>query len=180
MASLQDQLLKAGMVDAKKAKQINKEKRKTQKSKKPKKGQSIESEATRLAKKTLQEKNERDRQLNEQRKQVEEQRAIRAQIKQLIETNKISRQKSDIAYQFTHNNKIKKLFVSSLLQNQLAKGMIAIVVFNEQYELVPAVVADKIKQRSNDVVLLQHSLDSNVAEEEDLYADFKIPDDLMW
>ncbi len=64
MASLQDQLLQAGLVDKKKAKQVGKEQRKEAKVRH--KGQSQPDENKEQAKRALLEKTERDRQLNKQ------------------------------------------------------------------------------------------------------------------
>jgi len=182
MASLQEQLLKAGIVDKKKAKQVEQEKRK--KNKQANKGQPQIDETKELAKQALAEKSARDRELNRQKEQAAEQKAIAAQIKQLIEVNRIDRSNGDSSYQFTDGKKIKKIYVTEQQHNLLSKGSIAIVRLdsqkNDQYELVPAGVADKIKQRDESIVLVQIQGKQDEMDEDDYYADFKIPDDLMW
>ncbi len=180
MPSLQDQLLKAGVVDQKKAKQLNKEKRKAAKQSKAK-GQPQVDEAKAAAAKALAEKSERDREMNRQRQAEVEKKAIQAQITQLINTNKLDRKAGDLAYQFVDGKKIKKLYVTSKLQDQLTKGQIAIVKQGDQYELVPARIAEKIKQRDEARVLVLHEKGNSAAvDEDDPYADYPIPDDLMW
>ncbi len=178
MASLQDQLLKAGLVDDKKTKQINKEKRKQAKQKKGK-GQPQVDESKEQAKRTLAEKAEHNRQLNLERNKEADKKAIQAQIKQLIVTNKISREEGEIAYQFTDGKQIKKIYVTGLLQEQLVKGLIAIAKLGQSYELVPAKVAEKIQQRDEGSIVVQNTKAEEV-NEDDPYADYKIPDDLMW
>lgn len=178
MASLQEQLLKAGMVDEKKAKKIKKEQRK-QKKQQPK-GQTQVNEAREQAKQNQAEKSARDRQLNRQQQQVAEEKAIAAQIKQLITVNRIARDQGEIAYQFSDGSKIKKIFVTALLQEQLIKGLIAIAKLTDQYELVPAVVADKISQRDDTVIVVKNQAAKDAIAEDDPYADYQIPDDLMW
>lgn len=178
MASLQEQLLKAGIVDKKKAKQVEQEKRK--KAKQANKGQPQVNEVKELAKKALAEKSARDRELNRQREDAAELKAITAQIKQLIEVNCIKRDQGDASYQFTDGKKIKKIYVSSQQLNMLSKGSIAIVRLNEQYELIPAAIADKIKQRDESIILVQNQANHDETDEDDYYTDFKIPDDLMW
>ncbi len=177
MASLQEQLLKAGLADEKKAKQINKEKRKT---KKANKGKVLVDEAKLAAQQALAEKAERDREINRQRQAEAEKKAIAAQIVQLVEMNLIDRGQGEIAYQFTDGKKIKKLYVTGKLQEQLVKGLIAIVKLRDGYELVPAAVADKIKQRDESVVLVHIDKSAETVDEDDPYADYQIPDDLMW
>jgi uncharacterized protein YaiL (DUF2058 family) len=178
MASLQDQLLKAGVVDEKKAKKLKKEQRKA--AKQIPKGQQQVNETAALAKKSMAEKSARDRDMNRQQQDAVNAKAIAAQIKQLITTNRIHRDGGETAYQFTDGKKIKKIYVTNLLHTQLSKGLIAIVLLDGQYELVPAAVADKISQRDGNIVFMQTRSNTDVIDEDDPYADYQIPDDLMW
>lgn len=183
MASLQDQLLKAGLVDAKKAKQADKAKRKQKKVARKTKEELVD-ETKVQAQQARAEKAERDRQLNQKRNEEAEQKAIAAQIKQLIELNRLDKNQGDIAYNFTDNKKIKKIYVSGALQDQLMKGLLAIVKLDVagtiQYEIVPAVVAEKIALRDENCVVLVNEKSTETLEEDDPYADYQIPDDLMW
>lgn len=172
--SLKDQLLKAGLADAKKARRAEHEKR--QMAKDP----NAET-AEKLAAKALAEKAERDRELNRQQQEEKEKRALAAQIRQLIERHRIPRQGGDVSYQFTDAKKIKKLYVTAAQQSQLANGQVAIVRLGEGYELVPTVVAEKIRQRDEAPVVLLNTRKAVAAgDEDDPYAAYQIPDDLMW
>lgn len=51
---------------------------------------------------------ERDKQLSEQQKQAALSKEYKAQVKQLIEMNKIDISKGNIGFNFTDNNLIKK------------------------------------------------------------------------
>ena len=74
MASLQDQLLKAGMVDAKKAKRLEKEKRKQ--AKKVRRGEAERDDQTKIAAQNAQaEKRENDRKSNQHHQQLAEKKA---------------------------------------------------------------------------------------------------------
>ena len=177
MASLQEQLMKAGMVDAKKAKKINKEKRKQ--AKQLPKGQSLNDETKAAAAAALAKKSEHDRELEKQRQAVINKKAITAQIKQLIESNAIERS-GTVTFQFADNKKIKKIYVNAIQQNQLSKGIIAIAGLAEKYHLIPVIVADKIAQRDDTAIVYRNESSTEETDEEDPYADFQIPDDLMW
>ncbi len=178
MASLQDQLLNAGLVDQKKAKQIKQQKRKANKQNK---GKPQLDEGKIAAQQALAKKAERDRELNRQRNALAEEKALQAQITQLITLNRIDRAQGELAYQFTDGKKIKKLYVNELLQNQLIKGIIAIVKLGESYELVPKAIAEKIAQRDQAAVLvLNEPSQQDTVDEDDPYAAYQIPDDLMW
>lgn len=178
MASLQDQLLKAGVVDKKKAKKIKHEKHKQVKQQP--KGRLPEDEAKELARKAMADKAQRDREINRQRQAEADKKAVAAQIIQLIRSNRIDRGRGDVPYQFTDERKIKKLYLSDRLQDQLARGVIAIVRLGEGYELIPAQVADKIKQRDEAAIVVHNQKSAAAGEEDDPYADYQIPDDLMW
>lgn len=176
--SLQDQLLKAGLVDKKKANQVRKEKK--QQNKNAQKGHGkVTDEVKQSAKAAQKAQAERDRQLNLQRKAEADNRALQAQIRQLIEMNQISTDEGEIAYSFTDSNKIKKLYVTEKIQSQLSKGQMAIARFDNGYALVPNGVADKIKQRDQDVIIFISDA-PQIADEDDPYAEFQVPDDLMW
>ena len=178
MASLQDQFLKAGLVDKNKAKQATHEKNK-QKKVELKTGTQTVSEA-RLAAQELQQKNaERARELNAQRDAGAKQKAILAQIAQMVQQNRQGKGNGDIAYNFTHNNKIERIFVSAAVQSHLVAGRLVIVRQGESTELVPRIIADKIAERDAALVVRVKKA-SNPVEEDDPYAAFQIPDDLMW
>lgn len=195
MASLQDQLLKAGLVDEKKAKKANKTKRKQAKvDRRNKDGAIDENKAS--AQQAIADKTAKDRELNRIRQEQADQKAIAAQIKQLIQMNKIDKEKGEIAFNFVHGKKIKKIYVSEKLQNQLSIGRLAIVSYTEKnqpiYEIVAPPVAQKIAQRDDSYIILLSEAESNdnsskldsenknKNEEEDWYSDYEIPDDLMW
>jgi uncharacterized protein YaiL (DUF2058 family) len=175
MSNLKSQLLKSGLVDNKRAKKIHQQQLEA--------GKAAKDEAKNQVQQAMAEKAEKDRLLNLQLKEEQEKKAILAQIKQLIETNKIDRAGGEVAYQFTDDKKIKKLYVTDLQFNQVTKGIIAIVRFADGYELVPARVAEKIAIRDANLVLVLNLKPETTATEtveEDPYANYQIPDDLMW
>ncbi len=178
MASLQDQLLKAGIVDQKKAKKLGKEKRRQAKQRP--KGEVLVNEAKEQAKRALADRAEQDRERNKIRQAEAERKAVHAQVIQLIKTNAIDRSKGEAAYQFTDGNKIKKIYVTPGLQNELSRGQLAIAKLGDEYSLIPRVIAEKIEQREKHIVILLNSKEKVEINEEDPYADYQIPDDLMW
>ena len=178
MASLQDQLLQSGLVDKKKAKQLKQEHRKEARSRQ--KGHVIVDENKEQARRAQLEKVERDRQLNKEQQAEAEKRAIQAQIIQLITLNRIVREKGDVAYQFKDGTVIKKLYVTAKIQQELINGRLAIAKLGDGYELLPASAAEKIAQRDAKVILVLNQYAPTEVDEDDPYADYQIPDDLMW
>lgn len=178
MASLQEQFLKAGLIDKKKAKQVSHEK--TNQKKVERKSGTESVDETRLAAQEALRKNaERARELNAERNAAALQKAIAAQIVQMVQQNRQSKGNGDIGYNFTHDNKIKRLYVSAAVQDHLTAGRLVIICQGESIELVPRVIADKIAERDPDIVVRIKKASAEV-EADDPYAAFKVPDDLMW
>lgn len=182
MASLQDQLLKAGLGDKKKAKQINNEKRKKDKIRR--KSKIVEKdEVKESVQAQLEAKKEKDRELNAQAKEEAEKREIVAQVRQMISINRLENFRGDVEFKFTDGSTIKQLLVREQIKNHLLENRLAIVRFEQGYEIIPLPVADKISQRDAESILYRADKYDEVKEqedEEDWYADFEIPDDLTW
>lgn len=182
--ALRDQLLKAGLVNEKQAKKAAKEKQKetfvqqTQ-------GKSTGADANKLkAQQAQAEKIERDRQLNQQRQVQAEKKAVAAQIRQLVEQHREAKgEASDTPFNFIDRGKVKRLYVSDQVRQKIALGKLAVVRLEEAYELVPSEAAEKIRQRDAEcIVVFNHpQAESSVeAKDDDPYAKFQVPDDLMW
>ncbi|XYJ10031.1 DUF2058 domain-containing protein [Telluria sp. B2] len=177
MASLQEQFLKAGLVNKGKAKQVQQEKSKQQKIERRTGAQSVDE--AKLAAAELQRKQaERARELNAQRDAAATQKAIMAQIAQMVQQNRQDKGKGDIPYNFTHNGKIERIHVSAKVQEHLMAGRLVIVRLGDATELVPRVIADKIAER--DASLVVQVKKAAEVDPDDPYAAYKIPDDLMW
>ena len=178
MASLQEQFLKAGLVDKKKVKQANQEKSQQKKVERRTGTQTVDE--VRLAALETQRKNaERARELNAQRDAAATQKAIMAQIVQMVQQSRQSKGKGDIAYNFTHDNKIKRIYVSAAVQADLIAGRLVIVCQGENIELVPKIIANKIAERDASLVVRVNKTSTEV-DADDPYAAYQIPDDLMW
>jgi uncharacterized protein YaiL (DUF2058 family) len=175
--SLQDQLLNIGLVNKKKAHASEKEKKKRAKDKR--KGENIIDEAKVLADNAKLSKKERDKEYNLQQKSFQEEKAINAQITQLITLNKIA-ESGELTYHFKSGNKVKKLCVNNEIQDKLSRGVLAIIVYNNSHAIIPVSVAKKIQQRMPKKEITIAESNSDISKEQDMYADYKIPDDLMW
>jgi len=178
MVSLQEQFLKAGLVNKNKVKLANQDKSKQQKVERRSGTQSVDE--VRLAALETQRKNaERARELNAQRDAAANQKAIVAQIAQLVLKNRQSKGAGDIAYNFTFDKKIERLYVSAAVQAHLMAGRLVIVCQGGAVELVPRIIADKIAERDPSLVVRVNKASTEI-DEDDPYAAFQIPDDLMW
>lgn len=178
MVSLAEQLLKAGLVDKTKVKLVNQDKSKQKKVERRTGTQSVD-EAREAALETQRRNAERARELNAQRDEASRQKAIAAQIAQMVQQNRQGKGNGDIAYHFTHGTKIERIHVSPAVQAHLVAGRLVIVCLGAAVELVPRVIADKIAERDASLVVRVNKA-STAVDEDDPYAAFQIPDDLMW
>ena len=175
--TLQEQMLKAGLVTSKKMAKVQRT---------AKKSRVQAREAREAVEENKKAQLERDKLLSEQQKQATLSKEYKAQVKQLIEMNRITVARGDINFNFTDNNVIKRIAVDKPTQTQLINGRLAIARLatnaagESEYVIIPAVVAEKIAQRDATSIVLHSALSQEVQDEDDPYADFKIPDDLMW
>lgn len=177
--SLQEQLLKAGLVDKRKLNQAKKQKNKQ--NRKPRAAKAAPQTPEEQARQQERaEKAARDRELNQQREQVRRQREVAAQVRQLVRNNRHPRPQSDddIPFNFQNKDKVKRIFVSPETHKLISAGKLVIVNDNGVFELVPPAIAEKIRQRNPSLVIDLGQEDAPAAD--DPYADFKVPDDLMW
>jgi len=175
--TLQEQMLKAGLVSSKKMAKVQRT---------AKKSRVQAREAREAVEVNKQAQIERDKELSEQQKQATLAKEYKAQIKQLIEMNRVVVARGDIGFNFTDNNLIKKIYVDKTTQAQLINGRLAIARLvakagrESEYAIIPAVVANKIMQRDASYIVLSSELTQEAKDEDDPYADFVVPDDLMW
>jgi len=176
--SFGDQFLKAGLVDKTRLSKVQKSKIKQQKLRNKQKIEVVD-EAAEAARQAAAEKAARDRELNRQLKEAAEHRAVLAQVRQLIEMNRLPLDSGEVGYNFQDGSVIRKLYVTAEVHDKLARGLLAIARLDDRYEVIPSVVAEKIMLReascivSNAVTRLEQG-------EDDPYADYQVPDDLMW
>lgn len=178
MSSLQDQLLKAGLTTKDKANKAKSEQRKKKKVARKQK-QDIIDESKLAAEKSMAEKAAKARELNQIRNAEAEEKAILAQIRQIIESNQQDIGKAAVTFNFSDNGAIKKLEVSNEIHRHLTNGQLAIARYDDSFKLIPKPVAEKIMQRSEDFIVLINETTEEILED-DPYADYQIPDDLMW
>ena len=178
MASLQDQFLKAGLIDKNKAKLASQDKNK-QKKAEHRSGTPSVNEARLAALETQRKNADRARELNAQRDAAAMQKAIMAQIAQMVQKNRQSTGAGDIAYNFTYDKKIERLYVSTAVQAHLMAGRLVIICQGDARDLVPRIIADKIAERDAAIVVRVNKTSTEL-DADDPYAAFQIPDDLMW
>ena len=106
--ALQAQLLKAGLVDNKKAKKLSKQAVHEQRT-----GQSSEAEIKAKIAQDKQQKQAKDQAIELEKKAILQEKELKATIIQMITQHKIRDTDGDVAYQFIDDGKIKKTIYQS-------------------------------------------------------------------
>lgn len=175
----QDQLLKAGVVtkqQVKKAQSASNKKKKEQRSKKNK----VVDEAKLKIQQAAKEKTEYDKALNQRKEEQAKQKATSIEIDQLITTNLIKRnEECEIVYNFEHRKKINRIYINEDMKQRVIDGKLGIARIEGRYELIPKLIAKKIQQRNEKRVILFENTEEEI-KDDDPYAEFQVPDDLMW
>ena len=84
----------------------------------------------------------------------------------------------DVPFNFQNKDKIKRLYVSPDTHKLISAGKLVIVNDNGVFELVPPAIAEKIRARNPSLVIDLPSDEEPSAD--DPYADYQVPDDLIW
>lgn len=179
--SLRDQLLQAGLVNEKQAREAERQLQRQQQGRQqqPKQQRGQPSAQERAAQQSVLAKAARDQELNRRQQEKAERKARHAQIKQLIELNRLPKGEGDEYYSFVDHNKVRRIVADGAVRERIIRGEILIARCEGRYELVPAETAARIRERDERAVIA-HATAQAAAEADDAYADFAVPDDLMW
>jgi uncharacterized protein len=174
--SLREQLLAAGLGTKKQAKQAEHQQHQQRQQAR---NQQATQEREQRAAAAAAAKAARDRELSRQQQERAEKKARWAQIRQLVEEHRLPRPESDDYFNFIDRQKVRRLAVDAALRERLVRGALMIVRCEGRYDIVPAEIAAKIREREARAVV---SLDQPKTEAaaDDPYRDYVVPDDLMW
>ena len=174
--ALQAQLLKAGLVDNKKAKKLSKQAVHEQRT-----GQSNEAELKAKIAQDKQEKLAKDQALDLEKKRLLQGKELKAAIIQMINQHKIRDIDGEVSYQFIDESKIKKIYLNQQIYNALVSGSLVIAKDGESYAILPKALAERINDKMTGFIIVNNSeKNEQITDEEDPYAAYVIPDDLMW
>ena len=173
--ALQAQLLKAGLVDTKKAKQLSKQAQHAKRT-----GDAADAEVKKALAIAQAEKVAKDQKLNQEKQHILEQKMLTANIIQMIKQHQIHDIQGDISYQFVDDTKIKKLYITQKLYNQIVAGHVCIARLEDNYALLPRPLAERINTKLEGFIVVSNDKQAAELAEDDPYAAYAIPDDLMW
>lgn len=173
--ALQAQLLKAGLVDSKKAKKISKQSEHAKRT-----GDVSNVEAKKALAAAQAKKLEKDQKLNQEKQQLLEEKMLKANIVQMIRQHQITDTQGEVNYQFVDHAKVKKISITQKLYDQIVAGHVVIARLEESYALLPRPLADRIDTKLEGFIVVSNDTSDNALADDDPYAAYVIPDDLMW
>lgn len=176
---LQDQLLKAGLVKKQQVDAAVRAQTRQRDGKAPAAPPGEKIDAQKLAA----DKAERDRALAAERNAQARAKELEAQVRQLIEHHQV-KASGDIPYRFVDGDKIRTVLVDEKLRAQLAKGTLVIARDGDSYAVLPRATGEAVASRGG-VIALDHGRPEPPSPaagsaDDDYYARFKVPDDLIW
>jgi uncharacterized protein len=180
--SLRDQLLKAGLINQKQANEAERQQQRQERQAPPKhrpappKHRPAQPFAPQSAQSA---KNARDQALNRQQHEKAEKKARLAQIKQLIGQNRLPTVENGEFYNFVDGSKVRRIAVNASTRDRLSRGEIAIVRHEGRYDLVPAAIATRIRER-DEGALINSGVGKECSPSDEAYPGFSVPDDLIW
>lgn len=182
--SLREQLLKAGLVTEKQAKQAERT-TSDQRHRQPKGGKRTAPpppEPAKAAQQAQAAKLLRDQELNRKQQEKAARRARAAELRQLVGQLRVPRPESDDYFNFVDGGKIHRIQVTPELRARLVAGSLVIVRYDGRYDLVPAEAVERIRERHAEAIVANSPADAPAAPpaEDDPYKDFVVPDDLTW
>jgi len=186
--SLQEQLLKAGLVTEKQAKRAEQQQRQQHHQQNKHQPNPAAQKAARQAEERKQAlareqaaKIARDQELNRQRQEKAARKAMHAEIRQWVEQQRLPRVESEEFFNFIHGKKIHRMAVDAERRSKLQKGELAIVRYAPGYAVIPLELAARIRERDSTLLVDLNAKDTDATPaEDDPYSQFVVPDDLMW
>jgi uncharacterized protein YaiL (DUF2058 family) len=178
--SLQDQLLKAGLVSKNK---LNDSRQQVKRKRKRSGGKATVDVQTNAAQKRRVEHQQRDKRLNAERDKQRQDQEQRLQIRELVLANSLNVVEADQLFNVVRDGRIRRVYVTAEQRSQLSNGTLAVTIAKGRNHIVSLQVAEKIRSLlPGYFVSLSSESDPPKAtnEADDEYADFKVPDDLMW
>jgi uncharacterized protein YaiL (DUF2058 family) len=180
--ALQDQLLKAGLASKQKVRDAKTQKRRDKKAKVDDGSSELKQQ---IAEQKLQQA-KKDKALNEKRfAEASEKGQVRGLISEFSKFAITVARDAELKFNFTLKNKIYSVYITDKIQADLLNGSLGIVRYEDKTYIVPHKLAERVKllvpqwcgylwdKAAKDSV-------EQVSGADDPYADYAIPDDLMW
>lgn len=180
-SSLKDQLLSAGLITKEQVRNNSRKQR-------PKKGKKREldpaaQERQALAAANAAREKERAQELNAKREQARKAQEQSDRIRQILSSRGLPKagiNEETTRFYFQLDKRVHNLHVTAEQRAQLVGGKSGIVLFDGHYHLLPIDHAQRVQALSPHRVWVGADDDDKPSDEDDPYAGYEVPDDLIW
>lgn len=187
--SLQEQLLKVGLVteaqlkqaaDKTKSKSQKQKAKKTKKANRPRENRAVGPQPTA---EVVQAKGPKDQEVAQAKTAPEanaDRKALRARVKTLLRRQRLNDPDGDIAHHFVVGKHVRRLYVTDEQQKRLVAGQLTIVVLGERSYLVPTEITQELAGLDLDITIVAANDRREKEDNEAAYGMYQVPDDLRW
>jgi uncharacterized protein YaiL (DUF2058 family) len=193
-SSLQEQLLKAGLVTEQQARRgktrgteaVRREKKNRKAPPAPRLREQRSSPAAvrRAQRKSLAPTDQTAAKHPEQGNKVaspNERKLIRARIKILLRRHRVNDPEAGTPYHFVVGKHIRRIYVTEAQHTLLCQGQLVIIAFGERHYLISEDKLPALQQLEPNLTIITHaSANAPDSDVDDLYAGYRVPDDLIW
>jgi len=175
--SLQDQLLKAGLVSRN---QLQDSRQQAKRKRKRSGGKPAPEPVVSAADKRRIEQQKKDKRLNAEREKQRKNQELRLRIRELVLSSSLNVATAELCYNLVRDGRIRRVYVTEQQRQQLSNGQLAVTIAKGRNHIVALDVVEKIRALMPGYFVYLSTEVATVEETEGDYAQFKIPDDLMW
>ncbi len=108
-----------------------------------------------------------------------EAKAQKAQAGELIKKHKLNQPAADIRHNFAKGNRVKQVYVTAQQRDDIIGGRLAIAIADDRAYVIPLETAAKLRTLSPKTFVLVNE-QQQTRNEADPYVGYEVPDDLHW
>ncbi|MGF1613604.1 MAG: DUF2058 family protein [Gammaproteobacteria bacterium] len=110
-----------------------------------------------------------------------ERKLLRVRVKALLRRYRVNDPEAETPYHFLVGKHIRRLYVTDGQHALLSQGLLAIIPFGERHYLIAADKLAALKQVDpNLTIITQKAVSPGESATDDPYAKYPVPDDLIW
>jgi len=166
--SLQEQLLKSGLISEDQLKDAKKKPSKPAKKKNKPKKQQVKTNARPAPTPTP------------NPEQILKEKNLRTEVKKLLRSYKLNDKTGEVPYNYSVNNQVKRFYVTKQQQDQLIEGKLAIANWNDISYLIPFEAVAELTKLYPKIDISHVNNEELKTSDDDPYADYVVPDDIKW
>lgn len=106
---------------------------------------------------------------------------LRARIKILLRRHRVNDAEAETPYHFLVGKHIRRIYVTDAQHALLCQGQLVIIPFGERHYLLSLDKVGALQQLDPNLTIITHkSANTTDSDTDDVYAGYRVPDDLIW